>query len=87
MDYIPSYGCDFDFMSQNQVIMEIAEKYKPLWALDSASALPEWDMETYMPLGSSAPRGFALAQTQLMKQERMTKLVDLAQKAEKSSRA
>jgi len=70
-------------MSQNPVIMEIAEKYKPLWALDSVSALLEWDMETYMPLGSSAQRGFALAQTQLIRQERMTQLVDLAAKAEK----
>lgn len=70
-------------MSQNPVIMEIAEKYKPLWALDSVSALLEWDMETYMPLGSSAQRGFALAQTQLIRQERMTQLVDLGAKAEK----
>jgi carboxypeptidase Taq len=72
-------------MSQNQAITEIAEKYKPLWALDSVGALLEWDMETYMPLGSSSQRGFALAQTQLLRQERMTQLVDLTQKAEKSS--
>jgi len=72
-------------MSQNQTIMDITEKYKPLWALDSVSALLEWDMETYMPLGSSAQRGFALAQTQLIKQERMAQLVELAQKAERSS--
>ena len=70
-------------MSQNTAILDIAEKYKPLWALDSVSALLEWDMETYMPLGSSVQRGFALAQTQLIKQERMNQLVDLAAKAEK----
>ena len=75
----------FNLMSQNQTIMEIAEKYKPLWALDSVSALLDWDTETYMPPGSSEQRGFALAQTQLIRQERMTHLVDLAQKAEKSS--
>ncbi|HYB66753.1 MAG TPA: carboxypeptidase M32 [Candidatus Acidoferrales bacterium] len=72
-------------MSQNQAITEIAEKYKPLWALDSVGALLEWDMETYMPLGSSSQRGFALAQTQLIKQDRMVQLAELAQKAEKSS--
>jgi carboxypeptidase Taq len=70
-------------MSRNTAILDIAEKYKPLWALDSVSALLEWDMETYMPLGSSVQRGFALAQTQLIKQERMNQLVDLAAKAEK----
>ena len=70
-------------MSQNTAILDIAEKYKPLWALDSVSALLEWDMETYMPLGSSVQRGFALAQTQLIKQERMNQLVNLAARAEK----
>jgi len=70
-------------MSSNPVIMEIIEKHKPLWALDHNSALLEWDMETYMPLGSSKSRGFAIAQTSLMRQERTIELADLVSKAEK----
>ncbi len=70
-------------MLQNPLIMDIAEKYKPLWALDSVGSLLEWDMETYMPLGSSKPRGFTIAQTQLLRQERMLQLTDLVSEAEK----
>jgi len=70
-------------MLQNSLVLDIAEKYKPLWALDSVSSLLEWDMETYMPLGSSSPRGFTIAQTQLLRQERMLQLADLVSKAEK----
>jgi len=70
-------------MSKNPAFAEIVESYKPLWALNSIYALLEWDMETYMPTGSSGPRGFALAQIQLMKQQRMMQLVGSAAKAEK----
>ena len=49
-------------MSKNPVIAEIVEAYKPLWAMDHISALLEWDMETYMPLGASVGRGFTQAQ-------------------------
>ena len=72
-------------MFQNPAIVDIAEKYKPLWALESVGALLSWDMETYMPLGSSKPRGFTIAQTQLLRQERMLQLADLVSKAEKST--
>lgn len=72
-------------MSSNPVIAEIVEKHKPIWALDHVSALLEWDMETYMPLGSSKPRGFAIAQTALIRQQRIIELADLVSKAEKIS--
>ena len=72
-------------MSKNPAVAEIVEKYKPIWALDSVSALLEWDMETYMPTGSSEQRGFALAQTQLIKQQHMMQLVDPVAKAGKLS--
>jgi carboxypeptidase Taq len=72
-------------MSTNTVIIEIIEKYKPIWALDHASALLEWDMETYMPIGASKPRGFAQAQVALMKQKRIVELAGLVTKAEKQS--
>jgi len=42
-------------------------------------------METYMPLGSSAQRGMALAQTQLLRQKHMLQLAGLVTKAEKSA--
>ena len=71
-------------MSKNPAVADIVEKYKPIWALDSASALLEWDMETYMPMGSSESRGLALAQAQLMKQQHMMQLVEPVAKAEKS---
>ena len=72
-------------MSKNPVITEIVEGYKPIWALDHVSALLEWDMETYMPLGASKGRGFAQAQNALMKQKAMTDLSPLVTKAEKLS--
>jgi carboxypeptidase Taq len=72
-------------MFRNPSIIEIAERYKPLWALDSVRALLEWDMETYMPLGSSKPRGFTIAQTQLLRQECLLQLSDLVSKAEKAA--
>jgi len=67
-------------MSSNPVIMEIVEKNKPIWALDHTSALLEWDMETYMPLGSSKSRGFAIAQTALMRQQRTIELATLCRR-------
>jgi len=70
-------------MSKNTVVTEIVEKYKPIWALDHAQSLLEWDMETYMPIGASKPRGFAQAQTALIKQQRMLELAGHVSKAEK----
>ncbi len=70
-------------MSKNPAITEILESYKPVWGLDHVSALLEWDMETYMPLGASKPRGFAQAQTALIKQQRMTGMAGLVAEAEK----
>lgn len=70
-------------MSSNPVIAEIVEKHKPIWALDHVASLLEWDMETYMPIGSSKPRGFAIAQMALIKQQRTLELADLVSKAEK----
>ncbi len=33
----------------NPIIKEILEKYKQIWALRHASALMDWDVQTYMP--------------------------------------
>ncbi len=70
-------------MSKNPVLTEIVERYKPIWALDHVASLLEWDMETYMPIGASKPRGFAQAQMALIKQQRVLELASLVSKAEK----
>lgn len=67
------------------MIQEVLEKYKPIWALEHATSLLEWDLETYMPEQGSKPRGFAQAQLALMKQQRITDLAGLISKAEKQS--
>jgi carboxypeptidase Taq len=73
-------------MSRNSLIQEVLEKYKPIWALDHASALLNWDLETYMPVDASKPRGFAYAQLALMKQEHIVEVGGLLSKAEQLSR-
>jgi carboxypeptidase Taq len=70
-------------MPNNTITAEIVEKYKPIWSLDHVLSLLEWDMETYMPVGSSKSRGFAMAQMALIKQHRMLELADLVSKAQK----
>ena len=68
-------------MSKNPLVEQILESYKPIWALDHASSLLGWDVETYMPVQGSESRGFAQAQLALMKQERMMKLDGVMEKA------
>jgi carboxypeptidase Taq len=72
-------------MSNNALVQQLLEEYKPIWALDHAFSLFEWDTETYMPVQASKARGFAQAQMALMKQERVTDLVGPTSKAEKLS--
>jgi carboxypeptidase Taq len=69
-------------LSQNPLIQEILEKYKPIWGLNHARSLLEWDLETYMPVDGSKPRGFAFAQLGLMKQQRIVEAAGLLSKAE-----
>src|SRR3972149_10012770 len=69
-------------MSQNSLVQQVIEKYKPIWALDHATGLLEWDLETYMPEDASKPRGFAFAQLALMKQERIKDASELISKAQ-----
>lgn len=70
-------------MSKNALVQQLLEDYKPIWALDYASSLFEWDTDTYMPIQGSRPRGFAQAQMALMKQERVIELAGPISKAEK----
>ncbi len=70
-------------MSRNPAISKILERFKPVWGLAHVSALLEWDMETYMPLGASKPRGFAQAQTALIMQQHMIDMNGIVTEAEK----
>jgi len=72
-------------MSNNPLIRQVHEKYKPIWALNHAFALLAWDLETYMPTGASEARGFAQAQLALLGQEKIVALSDLISEAQKSS--
>ncbi len=56
-------------MLRNQVISEILQKYKAIWALNHSSSLMGWDLETYMPEGGAQPRGEAQAQLALLRQK------------------
>jgi carboxypeptidase Taq len=67
-------------MSNNSVVQEVLETYKPIWAIDHASSLMEWDLETYMPVDASKPRGFAFAQLALMKQRQIANATSLLSK-------
>lgn len=62
---------------------ELLSAYKPIWALNHASAIFEWDSETYMPIEGAKPRGFAQAEIALMKQEHMKNLEQSIVKVQK----
>ncbi len=56
----------------NPTIKEILEKYKQIWALQHASALMDWDVQTYMPQKGISHRGAAIAQLSLLGQRFIT---------------
>jgi len=61
----------------NHALEELLTAYRPIWALNHASAIFEWDTETYMPLDGAKSRGFAQAEVALMKQRYMKTLEPL----------
>ena len=70
-------------MSKNPVIQQVLESYKPIWALNHAGGLLEWDLETYMPVDAAKSRGFAQAQLALIRQQKVLNLTETVSKAEK----
>jgi len=70
-------------MSKNPVIDEILESYKSIWSLNHAASLSEWDLETYMPVDASKPRGFAQAHLALIHQQKVLALTECVTKTEK----
>ncbi|MFI5449712.1 MAG: carboxypeptidase M32 [Candidatus Bathyarchaeia archaeon] len=67
----------------NPAFQELLSAYKPIWALNHASAIFEWDSETYMPIEGAKSRGFAQAEIALMKQEHMKNLEQSIVKVQK----
>ena len=55
--------------SENPVINQILEAYKPIWSIAHASSLMGWDFQTYMPQGGTEERGVADSQLQLLHKE------------------
>lgn len=52
--------------SENSVINQILDTYKPLWSIKHAISLMGWDFETYMPREGIEDRGVADSQLQLL---------------------
>jgi len=52
--------------SENPVISQILDAYKPIWSINHATSLMGWDFETYMPRRGTEERGVADSQLQLL---------------------
>jgi carboxypeptidase Taq len=72
-------------MFKNQIILEILNKYRYIWSLESVNALMDWDLETYMPAQGIDGRAEAIAYNSLLKQNYVNSLKPLIDKAEKES--
>jgi len=74
-------------ISENPVINQILDAYKPIWSVAHASSLMGWDFQTYMPKGGTEERGVADSQLQLLHKELLlgkdfVALVESGKKAE-----
>jgi carboxypeptidase Taq len=52
--------------SENHVMNQILDSYKPMWSLKHAISLMGWDFETYMPREGSEERGVADSQLHML---------------------
>ena len=52
--------------SENPIMNEILDAYKPIWSLKHAISLMGWDFETYMPGGGTEERGVADSQLHML---------------------
>jgi carboxypeptidase Taq len=55
--------------SDNPIINQILDSYKPIWSISHAISLLGWDFQTYMPKGGTEERGLADSQLQLLHKE------------------
>ncbi|AIY89115.1 carboxypeptidase M32 [Geoglobus acetivorans] len=69
---------------QNELVKELVEKYRVLWAINHAKALMAWDNETYMPKGGVGERAMAMANLSTLEQKLMLDpdFVSLLERAE-----
>jgi len=56
-------------MKARKEVKEILEKYRAIWALNHASQLMRWDLETYMPQEGAAARGASLSELSILMQK------------------
>jgi carboxypeptidase Taq len=68
---------------ENQLIKEILEKYREIWAIGHAQSLLSWDSETYMPREGLEERAVARAELSLLAQKLILKpeFVELVERA------
>ncbi len=52
--------------SENPVINQILDAYRPIWSINHATSLLGWDFETYMPKKGTEERGAADSQLHLL---------------------
>ena len=71
--------------SENPLINQILDKYKPIWSISHAISLMGWDFETYMPTKGTEERGVADSQLHLLHKELLLNkdFVDLVESAKK----
>jgi carboxypeptidase Taq len=71
--------------SENPVINQILDAYKPIWSINHATSLLGWDFETYMPRKGAEERGVADSQLRLLYKEHLLNkdFVDLVESGKK----
>jgi carboxypeptidase Taq len=71
--------------SENPIINNILDAYKPIWSINHATSLLGWDFETYMPKKSTEERGVADSQLRLQRKQLLLSkdFVDLVESAKK----
>jgi carboxypeptidase Taq len=71
--------------SENPIINQILDAYKPIWSINHAASLMGWDFETYMPRKGTEERGVADSQLHLLHKELLLSknFVDLVGSAKK----
>ncbi len=70
-------------MFSNPTILELNEKFRPVWALASSGSLLDWDLEVNMPEAASTSRGVTMSQLTLLRQKHFSELYPLLEKAER----
>jgi carboxypeptidase Taq len=56
-------------MKARKEVRSILEKYRTIWALNHATQLMEWDLETYMPQEGAVARGASLSELSILMQK------------------